>query len=127
MSCAIAQAIFFWVRELSEELAIQTKTRDMMKYGFICLRQFPKNERFILCADIRRSMYSMLRLTVVASKRYHKKTTIQDLDIELAMLKNMIRVSYDLQYIDSKRYELWSRHLSEIGKMVGGWLKSVSK
>lgn len=99
----------------------------MMKYGFICLRQFPKSERFILCADIRRSMYSMLRLTVVASKRYHKKTTIQDLDIELAMLKNMIRVSYDLQYIDSKKYELWSRHLSEIGKMVGGWLKSVSK
>ncbi|MDL2005824.1 diversity-generating retroelement protein Avd [Vibrio parahaemolyticus] len=112
---------------MSEELAIQTKTRDMMKYGFICLRQFPKNERFILCADIRNSMYSMLRLTVVASKRYHKKTTIQDLDIELAMLKNMIRVSYDLQYIDAKKYELWSRHLIEIGKMVGGWLKSASK
>lgn len=69
----------------------------------------------------------MLRLTVVASKRYHKKTTIQDLDIELAMLKNMIRVSHDLQYIDSKKYELWSRNLSEIGKMVGGWLKSASK
>ncbi|KFE96092.1 diversity-generating retroelement protein Avd [Vibrio parahaemolyticus] len=112
---------------MNDELAIQTKTRDMMGYGFICLRQFPKSERFILCADIRRSMYTMLRLTVVASKRYHKKTTIQDLDIELAMLKNMIRVSYDLHYIDIRKYELWSRHLAEIGRMVGGWLKSVSK
>lgn len=76
--------------QLNDELIIQTKTRDMMKYGFICLRQFPKNERFILCADIRRSMYSMLRLTVVASKRYHKKTTIQDLDIELSDIKPVL-------------------------------------
>lgn len=112
---------------MNEELSIQTKTRDMMRYGFICLRQFPKSERFILSADIRKSMYLLLRLTIVASKKYHKKTTIQELDIELAMLKQMIRVSYELQYIDMKKYELWSRHLAEIGRMIGGWLKSASK
>lgn len=98
-----------------------------MKYGFICLRQFPKSERFILAADIRKSMYRMLRYTIIASKRYHKKTTIQELDIELAVLKNMVRVSYDLQYMNIKKYENWSRQLSEIGKMTGGWLKSTSR
>lgn len=98
-----------------------------MRYGFICLRQFPKSEKFILSADIRKSMYLLLRLTIIASKKYHKKTTIQDLDIELAMLRQMIRVAYELKYIDIKKYEAWSRQLAEIGRMIGGWLKSASK
>lgn len=98
-----------------------------MRYGFICLRQFPKSERFILSADIRKSMYLLLRLTIIASKKYHKKTTIQELDIELAMLRQMIRVAYELKYIDMKKYETWSRQLAEIGRMIGGWLKSASK
>ncbi|WPC72910.1 diversity-generating retroelement protein Avd [Vibrio porteresiae] len=111
--------------EVNNELSIQVKTREMMTYAFVCLRQFPKSEKFILAADIRRAMYLILRLTIVASKRYHKKTTIQDLDIELATLKNMIRIAYDLHYIDMKKYEIWVRHVSELGRMTGGWLKSL--
>ncbi len=99
----------------------------MMAYSFIALKQFPKSERFVLAAEIRQSIYKILKLTVIASKRYHKKTTVQDLDVELATLRSMVRVSLDLKYIDMKKYENWQRHLAEIGKMVGGWLKSLNQ
>lgn len=111
---------------MNNELTIQTKTRDMMVYAFICLRQFPKSERFVLGSEIRQCIYKILRLTIAASKRYHKKTTIQDLDIEIATLKHMIRVAYDLQYIDGKKYENWQRKVVELGRMTGGWIKSVN-
>ncbi|EIE1227636.1 diversity-generating retroelement protein Avd [Vibrio vulnificus] len=111
---------------MNNELTIQTKVRDMMTHSFIALKQFPKSERFVLAAEIRQSIYKILKLTVIASKRYHKKTTVQDLDVELATLRNMVKVSLDLKYIDMKKYENWQRHLVEIGKMVGGWLKSLN-
>jgi hypothetical protein len=109
----------------NSELTIKTKTIDMMEYAFICLRQYPKHEKFILGADIRACMYKMLNLIIRASKKYHKKTTIQDLDIELATLTALVRLSFGLKYIDQRRYENWIRKLIELGKMVGGWLKSV--
>ena len=111
---------------MKEELTIQTKVRDMMTYAFLALKQFPKHERHVLCAEIRQCIYKILRLAIIASKRYHKKTTIQDLDVEISTLKNMVKISFELKYIDLKKYEIWQRKNVEIGKMTGGWLKSVA-
>lgn len=92
-------------------------------YGYQALKQFPKHEKHVLGAEIRTSMLQLQRLIVTAFKRYHKKTTLTDLDIELAILKRRVRLAKDLRYIDVKRYQLWIEYLVEIGKMVGGWIK----
>lgn len=55
---------------------------------------------------------------------YTKKTTLQELDVEVAALKVYIRIAYDLRYLPAKKYEYWSGLLVEIGKMVGGWRRS---
>ena len=47
------------------------------------------------------------------------------MDIELTMLKRMIRTAKDMRYLDTKKYKIWSEKLIEIGKMLGGWVKSV--
>lgn len=107
------------------EFKIQQKVYDMIQYGNLCLIQFPKSEKFVMAAEIRKSMYCILSLVVRANKKYYKKTTIQDLDIELEILKNFVRLSFDLKYINIKKYEFWSRQLDEIGKMIGGWIKST--
>ena len=70
-------------------------------------------------------MLALQRLIITAFKRYHKKTTLTDMDIELTMLKRMIRTAKDMRYLDTKKYKIWSEKLIEIGKMLGGWVKSV--
>lgn len=107
------------------ELAIIRKIEDMIGYGYIVLRQFPKAEKFILGADLRAAMLELLSLAIRCAKRYHKKTSLQDMDIELQKLKGLVRISKDLGFSSFKHYEVWSGHLSEIGKMLGGWLKSL--
>lgn len=62
------------------DLKIRQKCEDMIAYGYVALRQFPKFERHVLGAEIRAAMWSVLRLIIVTNKRYHKKTTMQDLD-----------------------------------------------
>ena len=63
-------------------------------------------------------------LVITANKKYTKKTTLQELDVEIAALKVYVRLAADLQYLPLKKYEVWSKKLVAIGKMVGGWIRS---
>jgi four helix bundle protein len=110
-----------------EELKILQKTYDMVLYGNQCLQQFPRSERYALATDIKKSMYTLLRLIITANKRYYKKTTLQDIDIELDALRTFIRLAADqnFKYLPLRKYENWSKMLNEIGKMLGGWIKST--
>lgn len=110
-----------------EELTIQQKTYDMIQYGYTALRQFPKSEKFGMAADIKNSMHKVLELIIVANKKYYKKTTLQELDVEVAKLRTFIRLAKDMQFLPIKKYEVWSKLIVEIGKMVGGWIKSTDK
>lgn len=107
------------------DLVIEDKCREMLMYGYQAIKQFPKHEKHVLGAEIRLSMLQLQRLIVTAFKRYHKKTTLTDLDIELAILKRRVRLAKDLRYLDLKKYQIWVGQLVEIGKIIGGWIKSV--
>lgn len=109
-----------------EDLKILQKTYDMIQYGYICLRQFPKSEKHTLAAEIKQSMYRLLKLIITANKKYYKKTTLQEIDVELEFLRYMIRLSADteLRFLPFKKYENWLKMLNEIGRMLGGWIKS---
>ena len=111
---------------MSDELKILQKIFDMMDYGYKALQQFPKSEKFALATDIKHSMNVLLRRCIEAQKKYYKKTTLQDMDVEIATLKAYIRLSFQLGFLSSKKYEIWSDMVVEIGKMLGGWLKSVN-
>lgn len=110
-----------------EELKILQKTFDMINYAYPALAQYPKGEKFALVADIKRCMDVMLERVIEANKKYYKKTTLQELDVEVEKLKAYVRLSYNLGFLPPKKYEQWSGLVVEIGRMVGGWIKSVSK
>lgn len=110
-----------------EDLKILQKVFDMMQYAYSALRQYPKAEKFSLAADIKRCMDLILERVIEANKKYYKKTTLQELDVEIAKLKAYIRLSYNLEFIPLKKYEIWSGMVVEIGRMVGGWIQSTNK
>ena len=113
------------VLTMAEELKIMQKVLDMMQYGYGALAQYPKSEKFALCTDIKRCMDTMLERTIEAQKKYYKKTTLQDLDVEVAKLRAYLRLSHELGFLPMKKYEVWSGMAVEIGKMLGGWLKTI--
>lgn len=110
-----------------DDLKIRQKCEDMIQYGYIALRQFPKSEKFTLVAEIKLTMWRLLRLIVVCNKRYFKKTTMTDLDAELDLLRSQVRISRELEFLPFKKYEVWSRHINEMGRMIGGWMRSMKK
>ena len=106
------------VLTMAEELKIMQKVFDMMQYGYGALAQYPKSEKFALCTDIKRCMDTMLERTIEAQKKYYKKTTLQDLDVEVAKLRAYLRLSHELGFLPMKKYEVWSGMAVEIGKML---------
>lgn len=108
-----------------KDLIILTKMEELDAYSHKALVQFPKYEKFVLCADIRSTLSKIIKLTVRAGKRYYKKTTLQDLDIEIEYLRCQIRKAHRLKHINTRRYEIWTRHIDEIGRMAGGWIRSL--
>lgn len=103
------------------------KIEELEAYTHIVLQQYPKSERHLLCHDIRRSMADIQRYAVVSWKRYHKKNTLQEMDIEVEVLRIWIRKSVYLKYITPHRYQVWASHVNEIGRMVGGWIKAINQ
>jgi four helix bundle protein len=110
---------------MAEELKILQKIFDMMTYGYQALAQFPKSEKFALVTDIKHCMDVILERCIEAQKKYYKKTTLQDMDVELMKLRAYLRLSFNLGFLPIKKYEVWSEMVVELGKMLGGWLKSV--
>lgn len=111
---------------------LKEKIADMMKYGKKAVANFPRRERQT-ADEIRRSMLAMYRLAIRVEKKYYKKTTLEELDIELDTLRHMVRVAADRDYYEQsiapplsfKKYEYWSSLLNEIGRMIGGYMKYV--
>ena len=54
-----------------------------------------------------------------------KVATLNDLSFRIDVLKVLLRAGDELNVLDHKRYLARTGELLEIGKMVGGWLKSV--
>lgn len=112
---------------------IKEKIYEMILYGNPALKDFPKTERYVLAGDIRKTMYSALELSVRLEKKYHKKTTLQDLDIEIDVLRNLLRLAKDPKLypkqkpcLDFHKWEVWIRKVDEIGRMIGGYMEWVN-
>ena len=89
--------------------------------------QYPKSEKFALGAATKNSFLPFYRLIIAAAKKYYKKTTLHDADVELFVLKHFIRMGFERRYMTMKRYERLSGYLEEIGRMLGGWIKATEK
>lgn len=107
-------------------LEIKTKIEDMIVYGNICLKQFPKHERYAMASEMRTCMYRILGICIETNHRHYKKTTLTELDIELDKLRSYIRLaaSPDLKYLSVDKYGNWAKKVDEIGRMLGGWIQS---
>lgn len=115
-----------------EGFKIKEKIYEMIRYGSPALLQFPRTERYELAGKIRNRMYGMLEYAVIIEKKYYKKTTLQDLDVELDVLRHLIRLAADRNLYPNntaclpfKKYEHWAKLLDEIGRMIGGYIKTV--
>lgn len=101
----------------------------------IYLNHFPKHEKYGLALETRRAAYDVFGMIIEAEKRYHKKTTLTNLDIRHEQLRMFINLAHELGYFGFKggklespdagvrRHLVLSKMVDELGRMIGGWIK----
>lgn len=108
-------------------LELLSRLEDMDVYVHQITVHWPKSERHGLAADVRRQVTQLHRLCAVAWKRKSKSGALFDLDVELYVLKTLIRKAYRLEYINADRLAVWMRHADEMGRRIGAWIRHESK
>lgn len=111
-------------RDQRSGLIILQKTKDAMKYLYTSWVKYPRSEKLGFVVDYKKCLFQFLIYIITAQKKYFKKTTLQDADVYLELLRLFNDLSYDLRFIDEKRYQLISERFNEIGRLLGGWIKS---
>lgn len=114
-------------RPTESKLLIYQKYVDLIEYGYKLLIKYPKYEKYALVSEIRRNMYQSLKYILYANKianKYNRLDILNRLDAEIAMQSFFVRFSYKNKYINTSNYYEWSKRLEEIGKILGGWIKS---
>ena len=116
-----------------EPFRLKEKIGEMIRYGRPLTKNFPRKDRD-LADDIRSCMNRMFHLVVEIEKKYFRKTTTQELDIELEWLRLLIRLAADKEAsgkypppLSVQQYEVWSRYNAEIGKLLGKYIQSLNK
>ena len=113
-----------------EGLMIYKQYLEMIYYTENITLKYPKSEKEAMVDEIKRITYNGMRKIILANKEFNKNKRIiilNEIDVELKMLKVMIRVSYRKKYINSKNYSAWSKKIYNIGNLLGGWIKSCLK
>jgi hypothetical protein len=113
---------------MAENMKVYQKWEDMAKYLYVALRSYPKSEKFTIAADTRHSLMLVGRHIYRANNvpKAEKRKAIEQADIALVDLKLLIRLGMILEFMPLKKYEIASAQAVEIGRMLGGWLKSTT-
>ncbi len=114
----------------NKSLKIYQRYLELINYSNDIVRKYPKCENFALVQEIKNSLYLGLRNLMYAVKSFNKKDKLQhlnELDINLSLLKVQIRLSYKYRYISLQNYQSWSTIITDICNMLGGWILSCQK
>ena len=124
---------------INSEAILNRKFVEMVKLLNIYLNHFPRNEKYALANNIRNTAYQVYDLIIEGQKRHMKKTTMSNLDIAHERLRMQVYLAFELGYFafkdgkrnkdvsPEKRYLAISKFIDEIGKIIGGWIKSLKQ
>ena len=86
--------------------------------------KFPRNHRFVLGERIERNLYNLLETLIRAKYTKNRQRFLEDANLSLEVLRFQMRLAKDLQCLKVESYAFAAKSIDEIGRLVGGWLRS---
>jgi hypothetical protein len=112
----------------TSEIPIITKVYDLYRMYYAYLALFPKKDRYGLGGKCEQYIIATLELLLMAGRlpRQEKLAVIQQANVKFDALKVLLRLAKDVKLLDTKKYILLQQHIQEIGRMLGGWQRSLA-
>jgi len=111
------------------KIPIITSTYNLYYSFHKCLVLFPKSERYSLGATCQTEILELMRLLLRASgsnQPADKTKYLKEASVRLDSLRLLLNLCKDCACVSNQTYQQLDSTASEIGRMLRGWLKSLT-
>ncbi|MBU6214759.1 diversity-generating retroelement protein Avd [Patescibacteria group bacterium] len=111
---------------IETDMPIFKKTYDLYKSFHQLRDSVPKQDRYTLWQRCENLLLEVFEGIMLASQmpKSDKVPVLERTSLKLNFLRVFIRLTKDVKAIDNKKYLAIEASLDEIGRMLGGWIRS---
>ncbi|MEK7612116.1 MAG: diversity-generating retroelement protein Avd [Patescibacteria group bacterium] len=108
-------------------IPIFKKTYDLYKIFYAYRSGVPKQDRYTIWQKSEELLLEILENLLHASQmaKGEKGELLKAVSTKLNFLRIFIRLMKDVKTLDSKKYIVIQTMIDEIGRMLGGWIRSL--
>ncbi|MDP2649132.1 MAG: diversity-generating retroelement protein Avd [bacterium] len=110
-----------------QDLVIFEKVYQLVRWLYPTVSKFPKAQRFVLGQQIENTALDILRGVIRANAERDKLATLKGASVDLDTLRILLRLSKDLEFLSVRQYGFAAEQVNEVGKLLGGWIKSNTR
>jgi hypothetical protein len=111
------------------DIPIFKKTYDLYKLFYGYRNTMAKQDRYTIWQRCDAMILDVLEGIMVASQmsKGEKPPVLERASVKLNFLRVFIRLMHETRSIDSKKYLALQAPIDEIGRMLGGWIRSTKQ
>ena len=106
---------------------IFARTYDLILWLIPHTLKFPRSQRFVLGKVVPETLLRFQELLIEATQTKAPLEKLKQADTQLQKLRFYLRLCRDLNLFTLGQYEQVTRLEVEVGKLLGGWMKKVSR
>ena len=109
------------------DIPIFKKSYDLYKLFHTLRNKAPKLDRYTVIQKCEGYLLDVIEGILRASQlpKDRKLPVLEEVNVKLELLKVFLRLLKDIKSLDLKNYALMEESADEIGRMLGGWIKST--
>ena len=111
---------------MAESDNLLTKLHDLLLYLIPELNKFPRSHRFVLGDRIESKLLEVQEHCLRAYYSREKRTHLLESNLKLEVTRHLIRLAHGLRLFSTHTYGVLAAKVDEVGRMIGGWLRSVN-
>ena len=113
---------------MDHKLVLERKVEELLnKEIYPMLKGFPKAEKYALCQEIKQAFYGLLKAIMLANNvRPRRREHQEEADAYQKLILVLVGVSFAQGYISKNKKLVLQTALAEVGRLLGGWMKSTA-
>ena len=110
---------------MAESDNLLTKMQDLLVYLIPQLNKFPRDQKFVLGDRIETKLLDVQEDCLRAYYSRDKRGHLLEANLQLEVARHLVRLANALKLFSNHTYGVLAEKMDEVGRMIGGWLKSV--
>jgi hypothetical protein len=109
------------------DLVVLTTAYDLVRELTERVNRYPRSHKFVLGDRTLSTAYAVLDLLIEAKYRRDRAALLERANLMLERLRFQLRLAHDAGLIAAGGLGALARQVDEVGRLVGGWLRSAAR